>query len=479
MKHVDRAIVALAVLSALFTAAFVVYTFLYGQQSPVASEIQFEALRVARRFPLYVDPWAGAWELGAPPSRYYVLYTPVFPTLIGALSKPTLASTELVGRSVAVLGWLACYVPIVVFAPKDRRRVTALATMLAAGIYFIARHAASMSPDTLATALVCGGVLRSVVKDEIDPLAAVLLIAGPFVKPSCLGGAAGAAIVLFAQRRPGWHRALLAGLAAFVGLIAVCHVTSDGAWLTHIKSSTGQPLTLTRWVQEMGSRAMVLGVPHAAVAWLAYKRKTTWLVLGPLVGSLVWATFMMAKHGSGSHYWFEPTGLALIAISRLPRREPSAPSVWLPLGALAFAILNAAASWPPFLTEPARARAHAEKFAALARELPRGPGEFLLSSDFDIECQLNDGHISVPAWQSAFLARTGKFPKEEWQKDLTRPEVKWIVLSLDPRAPRGDTNDEQVEQSPFYDILAAPLREHFEPYREVGGMHVFARKTGR
>lgn len=475
MKHVERAVTVLAVLSALFTAAFVAYTFLYSPQNPVASEIQFEAWRVARKLPLYVDPWKGAWENGPPPSRYYVLYTPVFPSLVGLLSGRELESVRTVGRSIAVLAWLAFHIPVVVFAPKDRKRVTLIASLLAASIFFVSRHAASMSPDTLATALVCGGVLRAVIKDEIDPIAAILLIAGPFVKPSCLGGVAGAAVVLFAQRRPGWLRGLVAGLGTFVVFLGLCHVASDGNWFTHIKSSTGQPLTLTRWIQEFGSRALVLGVPHLVVVWLAYKRKTTWLVLGPLIGSLAWATFMMAKHGSGSHYWFEPTGLALIAISRMSKRE--AEPAWLPIGALAFAIVTAITSWPQYIKEPARVKHHDDTVAALRAHIP--DTDYVVSSDYEMEMALNHGHISVPAWQSAFLARSGKFPKEEWQKDLVRPEVRYVAIALDPRLPPGETNDEKVELMPFYDILKEPLFDTFDFDAVVGGMFVFKRKAGK
>lgn len=484
MKHVERAITVLAVLSALFTLAFVVFSFGVAPQNPVASEMQFEASRVAQGYPLYVDPWKGAWELGAPPSRYFVLYTPIFPTLIGKLSatwralgsSPVLVTVQYVGRTVAVLAWLAFHVPVVVFAPKERRRATMLAAMLAAGIYFIARHAASMSPDALATALVCGGVLRAVVRKEIDPVAAMLLIAGPFVKPSCLGGVAGAAIVLLAQRRPGWLRALGAGLVTFLVFVGLCHAASDGAWLHHITSSTGQPLTLTRWVQEMGSRVMLLGLPHAVLAWLAWKRRVTWLALGPLLGSLAWATFMMAKHGSGSHYWFEPTGLALIVLSRLPVVAENAKR--LSLGALAFAIVSAIVSWPAFLSESRRSWDHRGKVVDALEQRLREPCEnkFIVSSEFDVEMVLNGGHISVPQWQSGFLARAGKFPTDEWKKDLVRPEVSCVAIASDPRRPPAATHDEQVELSPFYDILREPLFETFEFYDVVGGMYVFKRK---
>jgi hypothetical protein len=328
-----------------------------------------------------------------------------------------------------------------------------------------------MSPDALATALVCGGVLRAALADEIDPIAAVLLIAGPFVKPSCLGGVAGAAIALFALRRPGWIRGLLAGLGAFVVLAGLCHLASDGAWIRHIESSTGQPLSLTRWLQEMGGRFFVLGLPHAVVAWLAVRRKTSWLVTAPLLGSIAWSTFAMAKHGSGAHYWLEPTGLALIAISRMRNGNDAR---WLSPSALVFAIVTAISSWPHYLAEPARVKRHDDAVAALRAHIP--DGEYIVATEFELEMTLNHGHISVPSWQSAFLARSGKFPKEEWQHDLVRPEVRWVAIASDPREPPPATNDAQMEQMPYYDVLRDQLFSAFAFDGVVGGMFLYKRK---
>ncbi|MBX3233515.1 MAG: hypothetical protein KIT84_38095 [Labilithrix sp.] len=481
--RLDRVIFAFAVVSALVTAAFVAYAFAFSPQNPVASEMGFEALRVARKLPLYVDPWKGAWEDGPPPSRYYVLYTPMFPWLVGKLAglwSPTLAGVQTTGRAIAAAAWLGFYVPAVVLAPRERRRATLIAAMFGASVYFIARHAASMSPDTLATALVCGGVLRAVVKERIDPLAAVLLVAAPFIKPSCLGGLAGAGLVHLVLRREGWVRSVVAALGAAGVLVLACHLASDGAWLTHIKNSTGQPLTLTRWVQEYGSRFVVLGLPHLVVLWVGWKRRTTWLALAPLAGSVAWATFMMAKHGSGSHYWFEPTALAVIAISRTPPAigsfGPEPEPAWTRWAALAFGVLAAITSWPQYAKEPGRYRAYEARIAALRAYCVHEANEFVLSSDFDTEMRLN-GRISVPAWQSVFLAKSGRFPLDAWRADLARPEIRWAVLGDDPLHPPPSTNDANVEGSPFYDVLADALRESFEFDREVAGTRVWKRKV--
>jgi hypothetical protein len=451
------AVEGMAAALALATLVFVVHAFVKSPQNPVAAEIGYEALRVARGLPLYVDPWRGAWEDGAPPARYYVLYTPIFPWLVGKLSPPTLDGVRVVGRLLAAFGWLVVHIAPVAYAPRDRRRVTAVAAMLAASIYFISRHAVSMSPDTFATAFVILGVARAVKNDRIDPLAAVLTLAGPFIKPSCLGAISGAAVVHLALRRPGWVKSTASAVGAALLLAMGCHLASDGAWLSNIKNSTGQPLTLTRWFYELGSRILLLGLPHAIVAFVAFRRKVSWFAVGPLVGSTLWASVMMAKHGSGAHYWLEPTGLALIAVSQL--RAAARPiELW---GALVFGVLVAITGWPQYLSEPAQYREYFELARRIDAHCVRKPGEFVMAGDLRLELTLN-GRISVPAWQSAFLARTGRFPLDAWRGDMVRPEVRWLALSMDPHDPPGKTNDEIVELSPYYDILKDVVLENYE-----------------
>lgn len=478
-RTVDVALGVFAVLSAIATLVFVADAFIESPHTPVAAEIAFEAWRVARKLPLYVDPWQGAWEDGAPPARYYVLYTPMFPWIVGKLSPPTLEGIRLVGRLISVTGWLVVHVAPVVWARKDRRQATAIAAVLGAGIYFVSRHAASMSPDALATALVCLGVLRAVRKDRVDPLAAVLLVSAPFIKPSCLGGIVGIGLVHLTLRRTGWVRSMTVGLIAALGFATASHLASDGAWLANISRSTGQPLTLTRWIQEFGGRVMLLGLPQLVVAWLGWRRRLSWLALGPLCGSIAWTTFIMAKHGSGSHYWLEPTGLSLIAISVMPDAVPGREPAWvgraLPWGALAFALLGAWVSWPKYLSEPGRYVRHDVRMRAVDRHCVRGKGEFVVASDLVLELELNR-RIAVPAWQSAFLARTGRFPVDAWRQDVARPEVRWLALLVDPRLPPGATNDELVELSPYYDVLKDVVAENFEFDRTIDDVFVFRRR---
>jgi hypothetical protein len=62
----------------LAAIAFVIHAFSHRPEDPVEAELVSEALRVAHGYPLYVDPAISAWKDGAP-SRFHVLYTPVWP----------------------------------------------------------------------------------------------------------------------------------------------------------------------------------------------------------------------------------------------------------------------------------------------------------------------------------------------------------------------------------------------------------------
>jgi len=132
-------------------------------------------------------------------------------------------------------------------------------------------------------------------------------------------------------------------------------------------------------------------------------------------------------------------------------------------------------SWPEYLREPGRYRHHDEVVRLIDRHCVRAPGSFVVSSDLELELSLN-GRFSVPAWQSGFLARSGRFPVDAWRADLVRPEVRWLALAIDPRAPPGTSNDEQVELSPFYDVLKDVVLDHYAFDAVVGGVFVFKRR---
>lgn len=479
----SRALRGVAVLLACAALAFVARAFVHRPDNPVEAELLFEAQRVALGRPLYVDPALGAWEDGAPPSRFYVLYTPLWPWLVGHLAGPSIASLRHAGRGIATLAWLVVFVAPVVGATRQQRRATAIAALLGLSVYFLARNAPAATPDTLAVAVACLGLVRIVRSGKVDTLSLALVAMAPLVKPSCLGVLGGVVIAHLAGRERDRYRVLF-GAAALVSLVGLSFTAiSEGGWLTHIVRSTGQPLTWTRFVQELVSRAPILGLPHLAVAAIAIRRRAPLLVTAPLLTSLAWASFAMAKHGSGTQYWIEPTMAATVAIAFMPPPSPSpsaqtfAGARWT-VGALLLGLLVGATSLPAYARELAAWRAHDEELASIDRHCGRDPGrgEVVISSDVTIELAL-DGRILVPDWQSAFLARRGTFPVDAWRSDLGDPRARWLVLPFDPASPASieDTNDTRMEVSAFRDLLRPAIDRHFVRDASIGRFVIFRR----
>lgn len=457
---------------AVVATGFVVFALTRRPDNPVEAELVFEALRVARGQPLYVDPTIGAWEDGGPPSRFYVLYTPVWPWLLAQLGGPNVEAIRGAGRAVAAAAWLVIFALPVAAASRERRRTVAIAALLGLGLYFLARNAPSATPDTLAVALACVGLVRVARRGHVDPLSAALFAVAPLVKPSCLGVLCGVAIAHVAARESGRFRSAMAGAAAASAVALFCHVTSDGTWLTHIIRSTGQPLTLTRFVEQMGSRFVVLGLPHLVIAILAIRRRAALVVVAPLVASLVWSSFSMAKHGSGTQYWLEPTMAAIVAIAFMPPgRAPRALRSAGPLAVVLVAVLSLPAYW----RELAEWRVNDAEILLVDRHCAREKGEVVVSSEAALELAL-DGRVLVPDWQSSFLARRGTFPAQAWRNDLRDPHARWLVLAFDPAVPAEDTNDARIEVSAFRDVLRPVIDESFVRDARIGRYVVFRRR---
>jgi hypothetical protein len=484
------ALVALAAVVGLAALVFVVRAVTGRPDNPVEAELIFEAARLAHGWPLYVDPAIGASELGNPPSRFLVLYTPVWPFVVGHLGQLGGASQQvlrLTGRTLATIGWLVVFACPVLGAPARTRRATLVAALLGAGIYFLARNAPTVTPDTVATALVCVAFVRIARQQRVGALAAALLVIAPFFKPSCIGAAAGLAVALLWPVRAAWTPRLRPILAAAITgalLVLFCHVMSDGQWLVHLSRSTKQPLDWERFSQEMSGRIVVLGLPQVIVAVVGLRRGASRFLTWPLLASCAWAAFAMAKHGSGSHYWLEPTALSVVLVAFMPPRVigeetllSAKNEVHLLRGVTLLAILLVGVtSLPGYGREMRNWKNRAASFAELDAHCTRAPGEIVASPDVALEMALND-RITVPDWQSSFLARRGVFPLEGWRSDLRDPHVRWLALPFDPDQPAPDTNDERIEVSAYRDVLRDVVRENFTRDAWVGGFLVFSRRS--
>jgi hypothetical protein len=474
----SRTAFALAALCGAAGLAFLACGVIARPYGAVEAEMVFEASRIRSHFPLYVDPTVGAWEAGAPPSRYYVLYTPLWPWILAHLSPRSLVGTRTVGRLLNVALFLGTLGAAARAARPGNRGGVATVALLTLGLEMLAREAGLADADMPAVALSTFGLLRMNRRGGLDGTSCALLALAPLVKPSVLGGVAGALLAHVLVNRKGGLRALVGPCvpAAIVscGLVAIFHVWSHGVWLEHIVRATGQTLSFDRWVNEFGSRAWLLGAPHAAVLLLAARRGASPLSTVPLATSLGWAVFSMAKHGSGTHYWLEPTMAALVALGAMP---PAVDHRATALGwpGLAVAVGVAVSSLPSFLRGPAQWRAWPALMDRIREACPRTSGEVVMAYDARIELEL-DGRILVPAWQNAYLIRRGAFPLAAWREDLARPEVRCFVHDRSLLDPPPERITGVTEVGPYRKELRDVVLSLFVLDRAVGPLLIFLRR---
>ena len=482
MRDPRRVALIVALVGAACGVIFLAYSATTRPYGAVEAEMVFQASRIQKGYPLYTDPFVGAWEAGPPPSRYYVLYTPAYPSflaLLATLSPPTLFGMCTVGRVFNSLLMLLTLAAMVRGAKAENRVVVATGACLALGLGLLVRETGLACADMPAVALAAFGLARMNRKGALDPLATALLATAPLVKPSVLGIAFGALVAHAIVRRTRGPRALLVpllgGVAVAVVLLPIFHVWSHGAWLEHIVRATGQTISGERWVQEFGSRAMFLGAPHAIVLIVAVRRKAPLVATLPLATSIAWSTFSMAKHGSGTHYWLEPTMAALVALGTLPASPVTRASTILGWAGVALGVGVAASSLPSFAGAPSEYRGVQKLIADLKASCPLDRGEVVIASDVRIELAI-DGRILIPAWQNAYLVRSGKFPLDGWREDLARKEVRWFIHGREILDPPPERIEGVTEVSVYRKELKAAVDESFVLDHEIDGVLVYRRR---
>jgi hypothetical protein len=481
MKRIEgfvfRFACAVCTLVAAFAVAYSIATARSRVYEGVEGELAFEASRLRTGLPLYVDPRIGAFDYGKVPARFYALYTPVWSVLV-AVAPAALA--KVVARLASLSAWLGT-LSLAVLAAGSLKRTTALTfAAFAAGCFFLVRAAASGTSDTLATLVATAALLRVVERDTLRPRDACLFAFAPLVKPNVVGILAGVCLVevVRAIRLPRSRTACLASLAAlaltlFAGVL-VFEVASGGAWLSHLVFSSGQELRLGRWVEQFGSRALLLGAPHVAIAVLAYKNgNASRYALVALVTSTVWATFSMAKSGSATNYWLEPTAAALVVVTTTEGAAFERGAAWACSG---FGVLSAALSGPALLRMWTDANEEARALPALRAACPLAAGETLASNDVGIEVEVT-GRLTIPPFQMTYLVRHGRFSQTTWQEDLARPELRFFVTrGASFEAPVPADAEGKKERLAYLVELRDAFDRSFEPVGQVGPFRVYRRR---
>jgi hypothetical protein len=469
-------VVAAALLSAL---SYAIVSMGVRPLDGVEGEVLYEAHRLRASLALYTDPIVGAFDEGPVPARFYVLYPPVWAWLLSLLPAK---SAPLVGRVIACGAWFGLLAAVVLRSPRERRGpVTTAAAAFVGGVYTLTLYGAAARPDALAIALAGAGLLRAVEKKGLDGWVGALFALAAWTKPNVLGIAAGAmAAGAWLDRRAALRTALGAILAS-AAMATVLHMASAGAWLEHLVRATGQPMSLALWVQQVPPRLQFLGAPLAFAAWAGWRSRADpamRIALGALAVSLAWTLVSLAKIGSATNYWMEPAIAALVIVSRAPLALPARP--WaraaLAAGALLQALWTGVATVRSSFEAIQEAKVHAELLRNARALCNAGADEIVMADEPGLELML-DGRITTTPFQMTHLARRGKYPLGPWARDVTRPEVRCLLMEDDliDRPP----NEVNVEHDRFGPELRAVLRARFTEVTEQGGWRLYRVRDDR
>jgi hypothetical protein len=471
------AVTVVSSLAATLAMAYAVSTASFRIYEGVEAELAFEASRLRAHLALYTDPLAGAFDYGEVPARFYALYTPVWSSFLALLP---LGATKLGARLVATSAWIGSLALGALAAPVTRRRTAWTFATFAAGCFFLVRGATSGTADALATLVATVALLRITKRGSPSPSDMVLLALAPLLKPNVIGILVGVSLglVLALSRNPGHRRraALALGAAVLTVSIGVLgfELLSGGTWLHHLVLSSAQEWRFGRWVEQVGPRVVLLGAPHLVILALALRRgKASPYATLALLASTGWALVGMAKSGSATNYWLEPTAAALVVLATTRGVDFERPAARVCAG---FAALNVAISAPALLAMNEEARKTASALPRLREACSLAAGEMLFSHDVGIEVELT-GRLTTPPFQASYLLRHGRFPLATWEADLALPRVRYFVARGSYfEAPTPSDEEGQKERLAYLVELRPEFERLFVFDQEVGPFRIYRRR---
>jgi hypothetical protein len=466
-------VVAIAALAS--TLSYALLTLGVRPLDGVEGEVLYEAQRIRGSLALYTDPIVGAFDEGPVPARFYVLYPPVWAWV---LSLVPAKSAALVGRVLACAAWFGLLGTIAMRAPQ--RRTCAAAAAFAGGVYTLALYGAAARPDAIAVAFAGAGLLRAVEKKQLDPWAGALFALAAWTKPNVIGLAAGALAAAAWLDKRAAARAALGGVGVSFAVAMTLHLASNGAWLEHLVRATGQPMSLHLWAEQVPSRLQFLGAPLAVCAWAGFRARAdpgVRIAFGALLSALVWTFVSLAKIGSATNYWMEPTVAALVVVGRASFAPPSRRVAWLFAGSALFqALWTGVATVRSSFEAIDDARVHAGLVRNARALCTAGADEIVIADEPGLELMLNGRIITTP-FQMTHLARRGKYPTLPWIYDVQRPEVHCLLMEDDLLERPPSAID--IEHDRFLPEVRTVLRARFSRVAEQGGWRLYRARDDR
>ncbi len=437
----------------------------------VEGDILFEAQRVRNHLALYVDPVVGAYDYGPVPSRYHVLYTPIWPSVLaqipGEIALPA-------ARVASALAWYGFLVALALGAVPERRRAAIAAAACAGGTFMLVRHAATATADSVAVVVAGVALLRTLRVGRADAVVGALFALAAWTKPNVVGLAAG---VLLREIFVGRSRALkplAAGIVVSGALGFWTYRVSHGLWLEHLFRSTLQPASFRRAVVEIAPRLPFLGLPHAFAAYCVGRARPSFsasVLRWALASSSMWAAIEMGKVGSSTAYWLEPTIAAVAILAHVPIPHIRLLDVALARWALALAVLLTLA-----LSAVASLKGVREAFerrAAIARVREKcgaRASDLVLADHPGLEMML-DGRVLETPYQLTYLVRKGSYPLALWKADIAAPQIRCLVAETDLSDPAPAPSDLETER--FGGEIRPALLARFELVGKDSGLWIY------
>ncbi len=465
--------VAVAVLSVacVATLAYAVVTLPVRTLDGSEGHILFDAARIRSHLPLYTDPLVGAWDYGPIPSRYYVVYTPVWPWILSWLPE-RIAATG--GRTIAALAWFGLLALVVARAAGERRKVAAVGALFVAGVYTLALYGACARPDAVAVLASGVALLRSVKKGRVGAIEGALFAVAPLVKPNVLGLAVGAVLAEIMIRRLHAWRAIAGAVGVGAPFALALHVASGGRWIAHVIAVNYGEMDMRFWLDQISGRLQFFGVPLAFAAWCGWRARADdriKIALGALASSFVWVIFSLAKAGSATNYWMEPcvAGVVILAHAPLPPLQSHA-RAWASVLAIVQALWTGVASVRSSIEALAGAPQRARALARARQVCAARDDEVMFGEEAGLEFKLNDRVLEMPlSW--TYLGRRGKFPEDLWIEDVRRRGVVGVVMQTDLLERPLSEVDREGDQ--FSVGLRTELRSRFALAERDAGLRTY------
>jgi hypothetical protein len=383
------------------------------------AEVVFEASRLRRGLPLYVDPLVGAHEYGEPPSRFYVTYPPIWAWVVSRVPD---GAALVFARITSTAAWFGSLAVLAVRARRESRAEAILAAAFVAGIWVLANFATVGRPDSLACAIAAVALERSIRKGRVDDLSVALFVLVPWVKPTLLGVPTfailgGALADKQRAKRVIGFAILLAGASAVIAFVG-----SGGAIFAHVVRSNAQPFASEAWLGQVPSRLPFFAPLFVWAGWVGLRDRAApgaRIGLAALGGGIGWTLFALAKTGSSSNYWMEPCIAAVALIARAspaPFRFGHGPPTHA-LAALLAVVWADVASVSAALHHAALERADAMFVASVRRRCGVDEGSVIAADEAGIELVAN-GRLLTPTYQMVHLVRSGAYPSRPWISDL-------------------------------------------------------------